>query len=98
MIKVAGKRLDFLYEIVEFDPPRRFSGRTIDSPIPFRVTIWSEPIKEGTLLEWLTETGMFGGFFGKLAEPVVVGIYSRELKADLERLKTLVETEAQEAK
>ncbi len=95
-IKVAGKRLDFLYEIVEFEPPRRFSAKTIESPIPFRVTIWSDPLNGGTLLEWLTETDQFGGFFGKLAEPVVVGIYARELRADLARLKALVETGTRE--
>lgn len=92
-IKVAGKRIDFVEEIVEFDPPRRFSARTIESPLPFRVTIWSDPVDEETLLEWLTEADQFGGFFGKLAEPVVVGMYRRELKADLERLKKLIESE-----
>jgi hypothetical protein len=92
-IKVAGKRIDFVEEIVEFDPPRRFSSRTVESPLPFRVTIWSDPVNEGTLLEWLTEADQFGGFFGKLAEPVVVAMYSRELKADLERLKALIEAE-----
>jgi ligand-binding SRPBCC domain-containing protein len=92
-IKVAGKRLDFVYEIVEFDPPRRFSGKTLESPIPFRITIWSDPFDGGTLLEWLTETDLFGGFFGKLAEPVVVGIYTRQLRADLERLKRMIEAE-----
>lgn len=92
-IKVAGKRIDFEEEIVEFDPPRRFSARTIESPIPFRVTIWSDTVNDGTLLEWLTEADQFGGFFGKLAEPVVVGMCRRELKADLERLKHLIETE-----
>lgn len=96
-IKVAGKRIDFVEEIVEFDPPRRFSARTIESPIPFRVTIWSDPVNDGTLLEWLTEADQFGGFFGKLAEPVVVGMYRRELKADLDRLKKLIETETPKA-
>jgi hypothetical protein len=95
-IKVAGKRIDFVEEIVEFDAPRRFSARTIESPIPFRVTVWSDPVSGGTLLEWLTETDSFGGFFGKLAERVVVGIYTRELKADLQRLKEIVESETRE--
>ena len=96
-IKVAGKRIDFVEEIVEFDPPRRFSARTIESPIPFRVTVWSDPVSGGTLLEWLTEVDQFGGFFGKLAEPAVVGMYRRELKADLERARYLIETEAPES-
>lgn len=96
-IKVAGKRIDFVEEIVEFDPPRRFSARTIESPIPFRVTVWSDPVSGGTLLEWLTEVDQFGGFFGKLAEAVVIGMYRRELKADLERVRQLIETEAPES-
>jgi ligand-binding SRPBCC domain-containing protein len=92
-MRVAGKRLDFVYEIVEFDPPRRFSGRTVKSPIPFRVTVWTDPLHGGALLEWLTEAETLGSFFGKLAERVVVDIYSRELRADLERLKRLIEAE-----
>lgn len=93
-IKVAGRRIDFVEEIVEYEPPRRFSARTVESPIPFRVTIWSDSQAGATLLEWLTETDLFGGFFGKLAEPVVVGMYRRELQADLRRLKQLIESEA----
>ena len=57
------------------------------------MNIWNDAQNGGTLLEWLTETDPLGGFFGKLAEPAVVGMYRRELKADLERLKRLIETE-----
>ena len=34
-IKVAGKRIDYILEITEFEPPRRFASKTIESPIPF---------------------------------------------------------------
>lgn len=91
--KVAGRRIEFVSEVVEFDPPVRYVSKTIESPIPFSVTQQYEQTPDGTRLDWLTESDGFGGFFGKLTEPVVVGLYTRDLRSDLANLKRLIESE-----
>jgi len=52
-----------------------------------------EAAVNGTRLDWLTESDGFGGFFGRLTESVVVSMYARDLRSDLESLKRLIETE-----
>ncbi|HEX6219962.1 MAG TPA: SRPBCC family protein [Acidimicrobiia bacterium] len=92
-VKVAGRRIDFTYEVIEFDPPTRYVSKAVESPISFRVTQHYEPTADGTRLDWLTESDGFGGFFGKLTESVVVSLHSRDLRSNLERLKSLMEAE-----
>lgn len=65
---------------------RLYSGSRVDSSN-------YEPTADGTRLDWLTESDGFGGFFGKLTESVVVSLYSRDLRSNLERLKSLMEAE-----
>ena len=93
VVRVAGRRIDFVYEVLEFDPPKRLVAKTIESPIPFRTTQRYEATVNGTRLDWLTESDGFGGLFGKLTESVVVNMYARDLRSDLESLKRLIETE-----
>lgn len=92
-VRVAGRRIDFVYEVLEFDPPERFVAKTVESPIPFRMTQRYEAVVKGTRLDWLTESDGFGGFFGKLTESMVVSMYARDLRSDLQSLKRLIESE-----
>ncbi|MFP3914459.1 MAG: SRPBCC family protein [Actinomycetota bacterium] len=89
--KVAGRRIDFVYEVTELDPPKRYVSQTLESPIPFRILQHYEETPGGTRLDWLTESDGFGGFFGKLTETVVVSTYAQELRSNLESLKRRVE-------
>lgn len=92
-VKVAGRRMDFVYEVIEFDPPRLFVAKTVESPIPFRVTQHYEETATGTRLDWLAKSDGFGGFFGELTESAVTSLYARDLQSDLERLKRFIESE-----
>ncbi len=92
-VRVAGRRIDFVYEVLEFDPAERLVAKTVESPIPFRMTQRYEATGNSTRLDWLTESDGFGGFFGKLTESMVVSMYARDLRLDLESLKRLIETE-----
>lgn len=47
-VRVAGRRSDFVYEVVQFDPPERLVDKTVESPIPFRVTQHYEVVVNGT--------------------------------------------------
>lgn len=91
--KVAGRRVDYIYEVTEFNPPERYVIRAVESPISFRVTQRYEATDEGTLVDWHTESDGYGGFFGKLAESVVTSMYARDVKSNLRTLKELLEVE-----
>lgn len=92
-VKVAGKRIDFLTEVVEFDDGRRWASRSIESPVPFELDITYEDADGGTRISWHQEMPGFGGFFGKLTDPVVNRMYSKDVHSNLEKLKELLEAE-----
>lgn len=94
-IRVAGKKLEWTSEVTEFERNRRVEMRSIDSPIPFHITWEYEAEDGGTRVTFVQEADELGGFFGKLADPVVTKVYARDVKATLETLKILCEeTEA----
>ena len=92
-VKVAGKRVDFVSEVVEFDEGRRWVSRSTESPIPFELDVAYEDADGGTRISWHQESPGFGGFFGKLTDPVVNRMYAKDVRSNLEKLKELLEAE-----
>ncbi|HLF60114.1 MAG TPA: SRPBCC family protein [Acidimicrobiia bacterium] len=92
-VKVAGKRIDWTTEIVEFEEDRRSVSRSIDSPIAFEIDLTYEDVEGGTKVLWHQESDSFGGFFGKLADPLVNRMYAKDVRSNLEKLKELLEAE-----
>lgn len=90
-VKVAGRRIDWTTEIVEFEEGRRSVSRSIDSPISFEIDLRYEDAEGGTKVMWHQESTTFGGFFGKLADPLVNRMYSKDVRSNLEKLKELLE-------
>lgn len=87
-----AKRLEFLYEVTEHDPPSRYALRTLEGPFPGEIDFRLSTSDGGTTLTYtaIAEAG-FKGFFGKLTEPLVTRIFERDTSADLAKLKALVE-------
>ncbi len=92
-VKVAGKRIDFTVEVVEFDDGRRLASRSVESPIPFELDVTYEDADDGTRVSWHQESPGFKGFFGKLADPLVNRMYAKDVRSNLENLKELLEAE-----
>ncbi len=92
-VKVAGKRIDFIAEVVEFDDGRRVASRSVESPIPFELDVTYEDADDGTRVSWHQESPGFKGFFGKLADPLVNRMYAKDVRSNLEKLKELLEAE-----
>jgi hypothetical protein len=92
-VKVAGKRIDWTTEVVEFEQGRRSVSRSLESPIAFEIDLTYEDAEGGTKVMWHQETDTFGGFFGKLADPLVTRMYSKDVRSNLEKLKELLEAE-----
>ena len=92
-VRVAGQRLDWTAEVIEFEEGRRVASRSTEAPMPFEIEATYEDVGDGTKVTWHQESDTFGGFFGKLADPLVTRMYAKDLRSNLENLKELLEAE-----
>jgi uncharacterized protein YndB with AHSA1/START domain len=88
--KFLGRRMESTMRIEAYEPPRKFALQVTSGPVPFHVEQMTEPEGEGTRLSVVIE-GEPGGFF-KLAEPLVERAVRRELEANTETLKDILES------
>jgi carbon monoxide dehydrogenase subunit G len=87
-----GRRAESTLEVSEYEPGRRFSLRVLSGPLPFEVRHALAPDGEGTRLDWVAEAET--SRFPKLAVRMMAGTVERQFKADLERLKHVLEGDA----
>ena len=85
-----GKKLAYVYEIVELTPGARLVMRTADGPFPMETTYTWEDAGEGKTRMSLRNRGQPSGF-GKLVGPVMAAAMRRANRKDLARLKALLE-------
>jgi uncharacterized membrane protein len=90
-VKVAGKRVAWTSEVTEFEQDRRVEVQSIDAPMNFHISWLYEPDGEATRVQFVEDVDGIGGFFGRLSDPVVTRMYSRDVRANLENLKILLE-------
>lgn len=90
--RFLGRDINAELEITDWQPPTQNTFKTISGPIPFELTVKVEAQDGGTLL---TQKGQveFGGFFS-LAEGLVGNQLKKQMEADLNALKVLLESEA----
>lgn len=89
--KILGKQFDWVTENVHFDPPKKTVIRSVEGKFDFIISNVLEPEASGTRLTYRVEvdSGM-GGFFGKLADPLVQKSHTRTVQANLETLADLL--------
>ncbi|MBF6075154.1 SRPBCC family protein [Nocardia beijingensis] len=86
-----GGRLTYTYEVVDYTPSVRLVMRTAQGPFPMETTYtWADTPEGGTSMT-LRNRGEPKGF-RKLAAPVLEAAIRRANRADLARLKELLET------
>jgi uncharacterized protein YndB with AHSA1/START domain len=89
--KFLGRRLETTYERISIEPNRRYTDRATGGPVPDQA--WTYTFEElpagGTRLTRAVE-GEPGWFF-KLADPLIERALKRQVRADLETLKDLLE-------
>lgn len=89
--KVAGRRVEWTSEVVEYEQDRRVEIRSVDAPMDFHIT-WSYTADDGgTRVDFVQEVPSVGGFFGRMSDPIVTKMYARDVRANLENLKVLLE-------
>jgi len=86
---LLGRELETTLEIAEYDPPRLFVLRALDSPVPFMVRHELEPAAGGTALTVVGEgdAGLLPGF----AAGIMARRAEKQFRKDFERLKQLLE-------
>lgn len=84
-----GKRIEYVNEIEEYEPPRRLAMRSVEAPFPMTVVYELDPAGEGTLMR-ISTGGDTGGFY-KLAAPLLAAQVRRGVAGDLRKLKEILE-------
>jgi hypothetical protein len=88
-----GRRLAYVYELVEFDPPRRLVMRTAEGPIPMETTYVWQALEGGATRMVLRNRGEPSGF-SALAAPFMAAAMRQANRKDLSLLKALLEAKA----
>lgn len=98
VMKTMGRRSEYIDEVTEYEPGRRVSHRTVEGPIQLDSACITEPAAGGCRMTLVAETDTFvGGPFAKLVNPLVAKAVRRGFRADLARLKDLLQLEARAA-
>ena len=90
-VKVAGRRLELTDEMVELEEGRRAKLVSEDATVPYSLEFTYEDEGEGTKLIWHQEVESLKGVF-KFADPIVLKLYARDVRSNLDKAKTLLES------
>lgn len=88
-----GRRLAYTYEVVEWEPGARLVMRTAEGPFPMETTYSWEPADGGGTRMTLRNRGEPRGF-ATMGAPMMAASMRRANRADLDRLKALLERTA----
>jgi uncharacterized protein YndB with AHSA1/START domain len=86
---LLGRRGESTLEVSEFEPDRKFSLRVVSGPLLFEVRHTLTEENGGTRLDWVGEADT--SKFPRFAVRMVAGAVEVQFKADLERLKSMLE-------
>jgi uncharacterized membrane protein len=86
-----GRRLEYTYEIIEFEPGSRLVMTTSEGPFPMETTYMWEETVDGSTRMTLRNQGSPSGFSSLLA-PVLASNIRRENRKDLAKLKEILES------
>jgi polyketide cyclase/dehydrase/lipid transport protein len=88
--RFLGRTISYIYEVKEFVPAERLVMATWDGPFAMETTYsWRDSPRGGTTMV-LRNRGTPSGF-GKMAAPVIAAAIRRANRADLGRLKAIIE-------
>jgi hypothetical protein len=85
-----GRRIEYVNEIDEYDPPRRLAMRSVKAPFPMTVVYEFEEAGERATLARIHAGGDPRGFYS-VAGPLLNLMVKRGISRDLEALKDLME-------
>jgi uncharacterized membrane protein len=89
-VKVVGVKLDYTDELVELEEGKHVKTASSEGRIPYSITLDFSDEGGGTKVVWHQEVDSLGGVF-KFADGVVLKMYGRDVRSNLEKAKTLLE-------
>jgi uncharacterized membrane protein len=96
MVMNAMGRREFADEVIEYEPGRLVAHRSVSDSMIVITACIAEPDEEGSLVTMTFEAErMPGGPFGKLIEPLAARAVRRNYRADMARLKAILEDPAE---
>lgn len=90
-VKVAGKKVRWQTETTEMERPERLAFRSVEAPFAFEMSYTLVDQGGSTAVSHHGSTQSLGGFFGKLADPLVAHMYQRDMNSNLANLKAIIE-------
>ena len=94
LLKLPGRQAEFIDEVTEYEPGRRIAHRTVNGPMPLNTACLCEPAGDGCRATVMGATERLpGGLLGRAAAPLVTMVMRRGFKADLVRLKRILESD-----
>jgi uncharacterized protein YndB with AHSA1/START domain len=84
----AGKRIETVVEVVEYEPGRRFGMRIIEG-VPVHGEITFEPTSTGTDVRFRVHTELTG--LARLAQPILGRVLKRKFEEHCTNLKQVLE-------
>lgn len=94
VMKAMGRR-EFLDEVTDYEPGRRIAHRSVSGPMEIHTACIAEPAGSGCRTTVLYEPRRLpGGVVGRMTAPLTARIVRHNFRADLVRLKDILEAEA----
>ena len=90
-VKVVGVKLDYTDELVEITEGESSRLESRKGPISYAINMSFADEGEGTKVTWRQEIGSMGSVF-RFADGVVLKMYGRDVRSNLEKAKTLLES------
>jgi len=88
-----GRKIESIGEYVEYVPNKKIVCRVASGPMPAEGKFYFEATNGGTKITMTMEIEI--GKFFKLAEPLLVRMFKRQLEAEHANLKDLLESQGQ---
>jgi uncharacterized protein YndB with AHSA1/START domain len=92
--KLLGRRFEAPFEVIAYEPNRRYAHRSTGGPAPVTMNFTYEPVSSESTRITQRNEGEPGGFFG-LVGPLLQRALRRQVRTNLENLKDMLEARGQ---
>ena len=90
--RLLGRRLELTLQVVDYEPNHKVTLKTTSRGLSFAGTRMVEPVGQGATRVTFVGGGRAGGVW-RPAEPLLAAVGGRRLRAQLGRLKRLLESQ-----
>lgn len=95
VMKIRGRNEKFIDEVTEYIPGRKIAHRTLEGPFLLNTACLCKPAGDGCYATVMGEAeNLIKGFFGLFMNPFIEWGIRRSFRADLARLKSILEVKA----